>query len=679
MSYMDLLMGGEAAPAQKAVPAEAAPKPSYYADLVGETARAAPVAKEVPISKSSKAASVGDIAVASLATDPAAQIRYFAKQRGIPEDRYGIANGRIVYRDDDGKLYYEVPQAEFNIQRKDSIPSIVKELASGVGPAISPVASTAAGVLTAPMMLTGPGGMAASMGITAAAGGAAEAGRQALANKLMGQEFEPSRIAGETIAAGTGQAIGAGLSGVAQRGIVRDIGKLDRSGMAATEATAAKYGIPLTPAESSGLSSLAAQQKALGNLPATADTMKDFYGRRAGTIRTAVDDYFAKVSTVDSPELAGQMTVKAADDAITNAKRARSAAAREKYAFVDDPANIIPDEAFAAIKADEFTADLIQSIKSDKLYGMKAMPDNSLPVIDAAKKRFDDLIAAAERQGEGNRARLLTQKRDNLLEVADEAFPEYKIARDAFAGKSPEVDALEEGLTGVIAGLKDRNAQQAAEKLFSATSSGPEAVAKARAAINGTDPDAWQAIKRAWLQRQWEAAGKETLASGSEALNQGAKFRNLLLGDERKRQMMRAALSNDEWRTINELSEVLEAAGKVKPIGSDTAWNQEMMRLARQESTPVLAKMARALRPQDWGRLVEEWATERGLAKNAEKLAEVITQPGAGQKLKQIRQMNPNGARFKAALSQFLSQSGAFALGDAVDGEPLDRPVVPLR
>jgi hypothetical protein len=43
-----------------------------------------------------------------------------------------------------------------------------------------------------------------------------------------------------------------------------------------------------------------------------------------------------------------------------------------------------------------------------------------------------------------------------------------------------------------------------------------------------------------------------------------------------------------------------------KPIGSDTARNQEMQRLAKEGATPALAKLARIARPQDWRRFIED-------------------------------------------------------------------------
>lgn len=60
----------------------------------------------------------------------------------------------------------------------------------------------------------------------------------------------------------------------------------------------------------------------------------------------------------------------------------------------------------------------------------------NLDVIDASKKELDDQIGRALRQGENEKMRDLVRLKNKLVEEADEAVPQYKQARNLFAGKA---------------------------------------------------------------------------------------------------------------------------------------------------------------------------------------------------------------------------------------------------
>jgi hypothetical protein len=59
----------------------------------------------------------------------------------------------------------------------------------------------------------------------------------------------------------------------------------------------------------------------------------------------------------------------------------------------------------------------------------------NIDIIDATKQELDDQINVALRQGENNKVRDLVRLKKVMIEEADTAIPEYKQARDLFAGK----------------------------------------------------------------------------------------------------------------------------------------------------------------------------------------------------------------------------------------------------
>lgn len=79
-------------------------------------------------------------------------------------------------------------------------------------------------------------------------------------------------------------------------------------------------------------------------------------------------------------------------------------------------------------------------------YGVQNVADAPLMVqIDAWKKTVDDAVSAAVRGGNANQARVLTVMRDRMLQVVDQANPAYASARNAWAGPSQYLDAVESG------------------------------------------------------------------------------------------------------------------------------------------------------------------------------------------------------------------------------------------
>lgn len=137
----------------------------------------------------------------------------------------------------------------------------------------------------------------------------------------------------------------------------------------------------------------------------------------------------------------------------------RSNTARPTYeSVVNDPANLIPDDKFAEVASDPYIAGVIKRVKGNKLFGMADLPDNSMPVVDAAKKQLDDLIGAAQRAGRKNEARMLVQKKEALVGMADEAFPDYAKVREVWSDFSGVIDAGDLGrkfMRGEVDELKD--------------------------------------------------------------------------------------------------------------------------------------------------------------------------------------------------------------------------------
>jgi hypothetical protein len=196
-------------------------------------------------------------------TDKQAAVNYFAAQRGISPSRYRIIDGDIAYQADDGKFYKEV--SGLGATAAYYAPDVM-EMVPDVG----------AGIALAPLAITTPmGTAAAATGVGTVAAGTNYL-RQKLAGKIAGQELDPFQVGLSGLLSGTAELAPAVRKGFQERRLARDIAQVDPQLVASLRAKSGQYGIPLTPAELTNLSSLLGQQKVLGNVPESSVQMQNY-------------------------------------------------------------------------------------------------------------------------------------------------------------------------------------------------------------------------------------------------------------------------------------------------------------------------------------------------------------------------------------------------------------------
>ena len=624
---------------------------------------------------SAGSAGIGTIARVSLAEDLDARIKGFAEARGIPPNRYTFRNGAIAYLGDDGVVYREIPELSIS-----SPMSIFKNIAAGFGNVVSDVPPMAVGAVTAPMFLAGPGGAAIS---TAATGGAAMAGQKArsfLAEKLVGPQ-DPGNVQAreteKTAAAMGAQMVGGALTRPVAPAFRHDMARLGQvlPGAKSLEAEALAEGLTLTPGQSTGLPSLLAQEKLTAyGFPATSDTMQAFYRTEAGKTARMVERFFASLGKRQSASESALGLRGAAGRSIKMSIAEREAAASPLYkqAFQEgaevDVRHVIGEIDRQMVFAKGSMSKSLGSIRGylhrvvegpDPETGeivKRVIPEDRIQALHQVKLAVDEMLEGAEKTGMGKTTqRAVAGLQKSILDSMDGASPAYKDARKAFASMSPPVDTLKKSIVGIIAETKDSRLLSAIRTAFSPDSSGPEAISFAKGAIKKANPAAWNDAKAAWLRSTWEQAGRETLASQGPPLAQGGKFRLLIMGDDKRREMLRAVLEPHEYRTLERLASFLEAQGRAPRIGSDTAWNQELQEMARSQAVPRWVKAGRALEFWNYVKLAENYFSERGMVNNAEKIAEVITQPGALDRINTLVKAKPGSAAAAAGFAQFLS------------------------
>lgn len=593
-------------------------------------------------------------------------ITEFAKARGIPESRYRVVNGNIVYQADDGKYYAEVPGLF-----KKPMTSLMYN-APDVAEAIP---SVIAGLSTVPMLMTGLPGALGSAAITGGVSSLANAARQGVAGLLAGEErpLDIPQVATSGLLDAATQMIPAGRLAMYNRRVATDINKLDPQATQELARLAQERGITLTPAEMTNLSSLKAQQKVLGNIPESGDTLAKFYEKRyTQQIQPAVDDFLSTISKVDDPMTAGFRGQKALQDQLANLKSVREKETEPLYtaAFASSaPVDIKPvvaqlDNMLNIAKGDEKRA--LERIKSN-LYREKTTLDangnevvskvleDRLPALQRVK--FDiDAMLKGDAAGSMDQVVLrdLGKIKDDLLARMGKDNPAYLDANAAFEIASAPINKFMERRTGTsLINISQDNLNQFATKVFEGS---PQTVRYVKKQIQESNPKAWDEVTRAYLQQTWEKAMSVTPGAKELPIDAGAAWRNMLLGNTKTQRVLQEALTPDQFVALKDLTTVLEAAGKVKKIGSDTAYNQKIIANLEDKAPGVFAEIGRlaggAISPQRWGQFISDWAGERAFAKNADTLANIITDPMGILKLRELRKMSPTSVEFWSGMSQ---------------------------
>lgn len=639
-------------------------------------------------------AGIGTALGSSFISDPQSRMRYFAQRRGIPVERYRMEGGRVAYRGDDGQWHFELPT--------DTLPGSITEfgrgLASGVGPAVPAVTGGVAGVLSAPMIAAGPAGLAGSMAIAGAGQAAGQAAREGVANYLVGQEPSPRRIGMAGAEGALGQGIGAGLTALTNRHLATDFQRTLDPARAAENARvndiARQYNVDLTPAERLNLSSLRAQQRYLNNAAPSQDIMNDFYQRRTQQVQAANDTFLDRLSLLGREE-AGDMAQRGGQAAMDRVAAERAARASPLYqrAFQENPSvNMQETASWLDEQIGRARGPIRQALTQARSYlytdgpaaeGGRAAQvlDDSLGGLHQAKLAIDALIQGRDPQGRSidtvSRG-LLQQLQRRVLGAMDEASPTYQQARAIFAADTPGVVQVREGLSGALAGLDQQQLFTAAQRVFQG---GPREIARAREQFTALNPSrdgvdgeaAWNGIIRGFLEDVFDRSSRQSVAQYGNATNVAGR-EAATLSDPRTAERLRAAMTPQQFSAFQDLMTLMQRAGSVRPIGSDTEFNRLITETERSAARPLLGQIARNLNPAQALRTFDDWLTNRAMGQNAAAVAEIITSPDAMRQLRAIRALPPGSVAMRVGLGHLLTTAG-FAGGRALMPAP-DQPGV---
>lgn len=212
---------------------------------------------------------------------------------------------------------------------------------------------------------------------------------------------------------------------------------------------AAERGVTLTPAEALNDEALMATQGVVKTMPgegaAKAQALRE--QRQTQELPQAFERQIQDISPMRSPDEAGRMLIQEAQGVESQVRKELSDKAAPFYqkAYQQE----IPKDS-SVLNAPR-VQDYLKSVRSE-FPELADKPSNSIEVLDEVKRMMDFDIQSAKggASPDLNKARLISRAKSQLVNVMDEASPDYKQARAIYAEGAPEIEDIVKGRIGAI-------------------------------------------------------------------------------------------------------------------------------------------------------------------------------------------------------------------------------------
>jgi hypothetical protein len=409
----------------------------------------------------------------------------------------------------------------------------------------------------------------------------------------------------------------------------------------------------------------------LGDLHVTADKIGAARIKQYAEINTAVNKW---LNTLAPPtvtkESAGALGVKAAKKGIRAAKDVRRKAAQKQYqeamkvkgldisntiTQIDEKLNVAARGSAEQRSLTKIKTMLTREVK-DKEGKLIKVPEDRLEVLDKVKKNINsmwkkDPKTAPEITEQGSINKVL----NSMLKKIDEEVPVYKEARQIFQKGVPAVEKLTKGKIGEIAKIEGEGVEKVAKTIFSPGRSSPQIIAKAKPVIIKQGGQyAWNALLRTHIKE----AFRDVVKTGST--NIGGQLRKRLFGDLNQRDILRVAMSKQQYKNFDDLMKVFERTALTVGRESTTATRQVSLAKLEEEAKGVTGKLIRAAtRPlYTYQRIGGDFMTRLRSDRYKEQLADLLLSGKAATQLQSMLRLKPGSQILLKRLSVFLTTLG---------------------
>lgn len=248
--------------------------------------------------------------------------------------------------------------------------------------------------------------------------------------------------------------------------------------------------------------------------------------------------------------------------------------------------------------------------------------------------------------------REMAKVKDQLVTAIERDFPDYEVARAAYAAASKPVDRLRESIIGQLANLEgDKNLATATRKLFKSTNMPDEQLVKeARKIITAQDPDLWNRSIGNYIRDVYENL---MVTEEGVVANAVGKLQKRLFGSKKQQALMAAALggkNSQEYQALKNLMTVFQRASIGAGKESMTAPFQMIERELGGQMGSRLKMLARQPYQYSVDAVFGFW-NDALLMRNQEALLKALVAPDVTAKLVKLKQLTPGGRKFIETLA----------------------------
>lgn len=412
-----------------------------------------------------------------------------------------------------------------------------------------------------------------------------------------------------------------------------------------------KIGSPITGAEAlakiTGASPLTAVQRVVENLPQSSETMASFMAKRPQANEQMVANALRQISPNQPTSQTPVALQNAAGRLIGGAEKSLTENVEPLY----KQAGKVSVYPAPVVLSNPRIAEAVDAVTSTAKYGVKNGDPSSFETLIAAKKYLDDEYQSQMNAVSGlqkGAAQVTTSAKNELNDYLKENSPQYKQGAYNFeTAQNMQFQPLRESPVGQIAEGKTEAATLMPNKPVSLY---PADIKRTVELLRRKNPNAVPD----WTRQQLEGIFNETAQNLQNGPNQfgGAKFAATIQGNKQQRENLQALIENGSgkqaYKGFERVLNNLEAQGTRQGAGSATSFNNQFQRELSEGGPLAAAKLI--FKPSEVATKYEEFR----LGKNANKLADMLTNPDSVKQLEFLARTKPNTAKERMLVNSLI-------------------------
>lgn len=278
----------------------------------------------------------------------------------------------------------------------------------------------------------------------------------------------------------------------------------------------------ITPAEATGSVKLAKIQGKTGVTDSAEEILSGFQTDRKQVEKALINKFLDNLSP-DSSSASRQVKL-AADNMFGGLDSTKATIAAPFYQSSHTVQ--LADNVVDGLAQDPVIANAIQAVEGSPIWTkeLRNVSRNSVRYFDIVKQSIDDDITRMLNQGRNNQARIALDTKDALLNVLDNASPEYQTGRAIYSVFSNRVDELADTPIGQISRLSDVNLKKVSKLVFDPGQTDKAVRDRLFSDLTQSDPNAVRQIMRNEIERRLDTLKGNT---------SGTSFFNTVLSKDR--------------------------------------------------------------------------------------------------------------------------------------------------